>query len=90
MPELNPGQRRGRPAGSRNKAKIDWYQRREVIWAKMDSLLAAGEIPPAAGRLLQSQLDTCNAQIALDHDSEKSALRAKVKEQRDKLERRTA
>src|SRR5437667_12688898 len=58
----------GRPKGS--KPKIDWYARREAIWEKMNAAIDGGAPAPAVIRALQSQLDTCNQQIAEDHDEQ--------------------
>src|SRR5947208_11015995 len=65
--------RRGRKRGSRNKEKIDWKARREEIWDKMNAAIDSGAPAPAVIRVLQSQLDTCNQQIAQDHDEQKKA-----------------
>src|SRR5437588_8684679 len=55
--------------GGRPK-KIDWYARREEIWNKMNAAIDGGSPAPAVIRALQSQLDTCNQQIAQDHDEQ--------------------
>src|SRR5437899_6281394 len=76
--------RRGRKLGSRNKEKTDWYARREEIWDKMNAAIDSGAPAPAVIRALQSQLDTCNQQIAHDHDDKQErqvkALQDRIKE----------
>src|SRR6266704_1374840 len=73
----------GRPKGS-SKPKIDWYARREEIWDKMNAAIDSGAPAPAVIRALQSQLDTCNQQIAHDHDDKQErqvkALQDRIKE----------
>src|SRR5437899_12134037 len=72
----------GRPKGS-SKPKIDWYARREEIWDKMNAAIDSGSPAPAVIRALQSQLDTCNQQIAQDHD-DKQERQVKVLQDRIK------
>ena len=71
--ELTDQPRRGRKPGSKNRPKTDWYARREEIWDKMNAAIDGGAPAPAVIRALQSQLDTCNQQIAQDHDEQKKA-----------------
>jgi DNA repair exonuclease SbcCD ATPase subunit len=77
--------KRGRKQGSKNKPRVDWASRKEAVFQRMTALAEQSAPPPAVGRLLQSQLESCDAELSRQQDDRVARLEQKLEQAKRKI-----